>query len=153
MTSQAPDITDLESLVGTVIPEGTFVIDAESHRRLVGAIHAADYDHAVAHPIFAHLTPHCGMGWSTHDLFELVGASLDSGVLFGEGHLTYRKPLLIGHTYRIRGTIAEVARKHGDRAGTFDLVTVRLEAIDDDDEVVVVSRETYVFPRGEPDAR
>ena len=96
--------------------------------------------------MYAHLAPHCGMGWDLVEFFGIIGADLDDGVLFGQGDLTYHRPMEYDVDYAVRGRIAEVERKHGRRTGTFDLVTLELELCDEEG-VLVVSKETYVFPR------
>jgi hypothetical protein len=141
------NFSDLEALVGTELPDGSYLIEPEAHAKAVGAVHAEDYAFGVAHPVYAHVAPHCGMGWNLPEFFDMVGADMDSGVLFGEGDLTYHQPMLIGVDYLVRGHIASVERKRGSRAGVFDLVTLHLELVDPDNILIVVSDETYVFPR------
>jgi hypothetical protein len=51
--------------------------------------------------------------------------------------------------YEVRGRIASVERKRGSRKGVFDLITLELELLGESDTPVVVSKETYVFPRAE----
>ena len=139
---------DLQALVGTQIPGGSYRIRPEDHAKAVAAVHAGDWEFDVAHPMYAHLANHCGMGWELTEFFELVGADLDSGVMYGQGVLTYHRPIRIGVDYEVRGHIASAERKSGSRAGTFDLVTLHLELVDDDG-LVATSDETFVFPRGE----
>ena len=55
----------------------------------------------------------------------------------------------VGVTYVVRGRVASVERKQGSRTGTFDLITLHLELFDSNNELVVTSLETYVFPRSE----
>jgi hypothetical protein len=138
---------DLQALVGTKIPDGSYRIRPEDHAKAVAAVHAGDWEFDVAHPIYGHLANHCGMGWELHEFFELVGADLDSGVMYGQGDITYHRPIRIGVDYRVRGHIASAERKTGSRVGSFDLVTLHLELVDEDDGLVAVSEETFVFPR------
>ena len=144
------DLADLEALVGSRLPDGSYRIDPEDHARAIAAIHADGYDFESAHPVYGHLAPHCGMGWSLEELVDVVGTDMDSGMLFGRGDLTYLRPIQIDVPYVVRGHIADVERKVGSRTGTFDLVTLHLELIDESGDVVVVSKETYVFPRSAP---
>lgn len=145
------DSNDVRALVGTELPVGAYRIDPATHARAVSAVHAGDYAFEVAHPMYGHLAPHCGMGWTLEQLFEVVGADLDSGVLFGEADLTYLTPIVIDHPYEVRAHISAVDRKTGAATGVFDLITLHLELVSAAGEVAVISRETYVFPR--PDQR
>jgi hypothetical protein len=141
------DLAALEALVGLPIPIGAYRIDPGDHARAMAAFHNADYGYDSAHPVYAHLAPHCGMGWKLEELFEVVDADLDSGVLFGQADLTYFRPIEIDVEYEVRGHVAAVERKEGRRAGIFDLITLHLELVDPDGEPTVLSLETYVFPR------
>ena len=143
-------LEDLQALIGRPFPDGTFVLDAERNAAFVGAVHTDAAGVAlppgVAHPVFAHLATHCGMGVTLEEFFAMVGAPMDSGVLFGEGVLTYDDVLRVGTAYRVSGGISRVERKHGRSTGAFDTVTVYLELFDGDTRVCA-SEETYVFPR------
>lgn len=141
------DATTLNALVGQVVPEGRYRIDGAVHAKALGAVHAPDYDFDVAHPIYAHMAPHCGMGWKIDEFFDFVDFPMDGGALFGEGDLTYHQPMLVDVDYVVRGHIASAERKHGARTGTFDLITLHLELIDQQDQLIVTSKETYVLPR------
>ncbi|MCH1513467.1 MAG: MaoC family dehydratase N-terminal domain-containing protein [Acidimicrobiales bacterium] len=143
------DLEALEALVGYELPVGQYCITAEDHKKTLGAIHQEGYAFEVAHPVYAHLAPHCGMGLTIDKFFDFVDFPMDGGALYGEGDLTYHKPIRIGVTYTVRGLIASVERKQGARTGTFDLITLHLELVDSGNEPVVTSLETYVFPRSE----
>ena len=140
------EIERLESLVGYELPVGEYCIAVSEHERTVGALHRKDYDYEVAHPIYAHLAPHCGMGLTLDEFFKLLDFPLDGGALYGEGDLTYHQAMHVGVKYVVKGQVASVERKKGIRTGIFDLVTLRLELFDVD-ELVVTSLETYVLPR------
>ncbi|MCP3976721.1 MAG: hypothetical protein GY720_19725 [bacterium] len=146
------ELAELQALVGTELPVGSYRIDRATHARAVGAVHAGDYNFNVAHPMFGHLAPHCGMGWELVEFFDVVGAGLDDGVLFGQGDLTYNGPIELDVDYEVRGRISSVERKIGSRKGVFDLITLELELLGDEPTPVVVSKETYVFPRAEASA-
>ena len=145
------DLAALEALVGKRLPHGHYRITADKHAKAVAALHAPEYSFDVAHPVYAHLAPHCGMGWGLQEFFDVVGVHMDSGALFGEGDLTYHQPMQVNVDYAIEGHIASIIRKSGT-TGTFDLVTLHLELIDKHGELVVTSKETYVFPRKGKDA-
>jgi hypothetical protein len=141
------DRATLQGLVGHRLPLGRYRIDREAHGRTVAAVHAGDYSFEVAHPVFAHLAPHCGMGFELDEFFALVEFPMDGGAMIGEGDLTYHQPILIDVDYVVRAEIVAAERKHGTRTGAFDLVTLHLELIDQQEQLVVTSKETYVFPR------
>jgi hypothetical protein len=143
------DLDALGALVGYELPVGQYCITADDHQKTVGAIHQDGYAFEVAHPVYAHLAPHCGMGLKIDEFFDFVDFPMDRGALYGEGDLTYHKPIRIGVIYTVRGHIASVERKQGDRTGTFDLITLHLELLDSNNEPIVTSLETYVFPRSE----
>jgi hypothetical protein len=134
-------------LVGTRLPEGSFTIDPDQHRIFTDNVFAGPWEHEHAHPLFLHLVAHCGKGMPLEEFFALIGTELDAGVTFGQGTLTYHRPLTIGATYRVITEIADVTRKHGRRRGAFDVVTCHIDVYDGDD-LVGVSRESYVVPEG-----
>jgi hypothetical protein len=144
---------ELEALVGTSFPGGTFEVSEERNAAFIGAVHA-DADRqglggGFAHPMFGHMGAHAGKGIDVGEFFAMCGASLEDGVVFGEGGLDFHAPLRAGVTYSVTGEIVAVARKTGARTGTFDAVTTRLEMRDPDGGLVVVSTETTIFPRRE----
>ncbi len=143
---------DLEALVGYELPVGQYCITPDDHQKTVRAIHQEEYAFEVAHPVYAHLAPHCGMGFKIDEFFDFVDFPMDGGALYGEGDLTYHKPIRIGVTYTVRGRVASAERKHGVRTGIFDLITLHLELFDSSKELIVTSLETYVFPRSENSA-
>jgi acyl dehydratase len=144
---------ELEALVGTSFPGGTFEVSEEKNDAFVRAVHAdaeaQGLSGGFAHPMFGHMAAHAGKGVDVGQFFEMCGASLEDGVVFGEGGLDFHAPLRAGVTYSVTGEIVAVARKTGARTGTFDAVTTRLEMRDPDGGLVVVSTETTIFPRRE----
>ena len=144
---------ELEGLVGREFPGGTFEISEEKNDAFVGAVHgdaaAQGLEGGFAHPMFGHMAAHAGKGVDVGQFFEMCGASLEDGVVFGEGGLEFHAPLRAGVTYSVGGVVEKVARKTGARTGTFDAVTTRLEMRDPDGGLVVVSTETTIFPRRE----
>lgn len=144
---------ELEALVGRSFPGGTFTITEEKNGAFIGAVHAdasaQGLGGGLAHPMFGHMAAHAGKGVDVGEFFAMCGASLEDGVVFGEGGLDFHAPLRAGVTYAVTGEIVQVARKTGARTGTFDAVTTRLEMRDPDGDLVVVSTETTIFPRRE----
>lgn len=146
-------LEELEALVGTEFPGGTFTITDDKNDAFVAAVHgdaaAQGLEGGLAHPMFGHMAAHAGKGVDVGQFFAMCGASLEDGVVFGEGGLEFHAPLRTGVPYTVTGTVETVARKTGARTGTFDAVTTRLEMRDLDGSLVVVSRETTIFPRRE----
>jgi hydroxyacyl-ACP dehydratase HTD2-like protein with hotdog domain len=144
-------VEELESLVGHRFPDGQYLIGDERNTALAGAVHTGaagvPFPPGVAHPVFAHLATHCGMGIGLEDFFALADADLEDGVVFGEGKLTYAGTIRTDQTYTVRSVIDRIERKRGKRTGVFDAVTVVLELVDPSGTTVVTSDETYVFPR------
>lgn len=152
MATTPPTAEELEALVGTELPDGRFRIEPDAHRRAVAAMHWPDWNWPVAHPAYGHIALNSGMGMAREDFFALCGSTLRTGALFGRGVITYQRPMRIGAEYVISATIIGAERKSGRRAGSFDLVTVRLDATDETGQLVTELDETYVFLRGSADA-
>lgn len=146
-----PDERALASLVGTEFPPGHFEIEPDAHRIAVTALHLDAWDWPTAHPVYGHMALNGGMGIGREDFFALCGATLRTGALFGRGVITWHGPMLVGHRYTVHARIAAAERKTGRRSGTFDLVTVRLDAFDENGAPVVSMDETYVFLRDAAD--
>jgi hypothetical protein len=110
----------------------------------------AEPDPEVAHPSLAYFVAIKASGVTITDVFELLGADADSGVLMGEVDMEFDGTLRPGATYEGDGEIAAVERKHGARAGAFDRVqlrfTVREEGVA---EPVLRCRAAWIFPRGD----
>ena len=72
-------------------------------------------DWAVAHQGLAYLVALRGAGVSIQDIFDLMDATADSGVVFGEFQVDYRGVLRPGATYECEADVVEVERKSGKR--------------------------------------
>jgi hypothetical protein len=142
-----PDEHELASLVGREFPPGDFEIDPDAHRRAIAALHVGPWDSPTAHPVYGHIALNGGMGITREDFFALCGSTLRTGALFGRGVITWHQPMLIGSRYTVRSRITSTERKTGRRSGTFDLVTVRLDADDEYAASTASMDETYVFLR------
>jgi hypothetical protein len=103
-----------------------------------------------AHPGLAYVACLEGSGVSIQDLFDLMEADADSGAMFGEQRLEYLAPVVIGRDYEVEGEVTSVVRKHGRRAGTFDMLTFVLRLREPGAaEPAVVNTNTFIFPRPE----
>lgn len=148
MTVAVPDERALAGLVGTQFPPGHFRIEPDAHRAAVAALHLDGWDSPVAHPVYGHIALNSGMGIAREDFFALCGSTLRTGALFGRGVITWHQPMLIGSRYTVHSRIVAAERKTGRRSGTFDLVTVHIDADDEEVAATVSMDETYVFLRG-----
>jgi hypothetical protein len=138
---------DLEALVGTSFPGGTYTIEPYRHWLMADAVGEAPSSTGAAGPMEIYFGAMGGLGLSLDELFALVGSSSADGPMFGEAEIEQRIPLRIGESYEVRGGITGVVRKEGRRAGVFDIVTFRLELVGADGEVAGVSTNSFVFPR------
>jgi hypothetical protein len=106
-----------------------------------------------AHPGLAHLVASNGLGVSVKEILDLMGATADDGVMFGEFGVEYHGTLRAGATYECDAEVTDVERKRGRRAGVFDKlsfeVTIREQGCD---APVAVCRNAWIFPRGDGDA-
>jgi hypothetical protein len=143
----APPLQELEALVGKPFPGGTYTIEPYKHWLMLDAFGGTPTREGTAHPMYVYYGSLAGMGFSVNDLFIMVGATAEDGPMFGEAEIDIRKPLQVGATYDVTGTITSVERKEGRRAGVFDIVAFRLEMRDPSGEVAGVSSNSFIFPR------
>lgn len=144
----SPRAPGIERFLGHVLPGGSFTVDPGKHALFLEAVDAKPSPSGNAHPMFSFIAAHNGMGLTFPQFMELLEAPLDAGALFGQEDLVIIRPLRIGETVSVRGSIVEARSTKGAKAGSFDLVTCGLELIDDSGAVICTSRETYVIPRG-----
>lgn len=135
-------------LVAYTFPEGEYTIADYEHWLGADAILSPALPDGEAHPIFGYYTALAGMGITLDELFAAAHSSAADGPMFGEAGLDFIKPLEVGATYRVRGGFTDAIRKESARLGVMDLVTFELEIVDGGGQVAVVSRNTFVFPRG-----
>lgn len=140
-------VEELEALVGTSFPGGTYTIEPYEHWLMTDAFGSTPSRDGSAHPMYAYYGALAGMGMSVDDLFARVGASADDGPMFGEAGIEVLKPLEIGATYTVTGGFESVVRKEGRKAGVFDIVGFRLELRDAGGELAAVSTNSFIFPR------
>lgn len=108
----------------------------------------------VAHPALAYFVAMQGTGVSIQDIFDLLGAGIESGVMFGECELTWHKPLQAGATYDCEAEIVGIERKQGKRAGVFDKMSFRVSMrAQGESELAAVCVNSWVIPRREQDSQ
>lgn len=140
-------IEELERrVVGWRFPGGCYTVAPYAAWLCHDVLRSPALPPGVAHPQYVYYAALGGMGVTLDELFALVDATSDSGVMFGEAGIEQRRPLGLGKTYDVRGEITGIVRKTGRRAGTFDVLSFVLEVVDGG-EVVGVSTNHFVFPR------
>ena len=140
-------VEELEALVGTSFPGGTYTIEPYEHWLMTDAVGATPNREGTAHPMYAYYGALAGMGMSVDDVFVRVGATADDGPMFGEAGIEVLCPLQIGATYAVTGVFESALRKEGRKAGVFDIVGFRLELRDANGELAAVSTNSWIFPR------
>jgi len=135
-----------ESLPGTALREGTFVITPEDEQRVrevVGGEPSAD---GSAHPLWAYIAPQRGIGTSVAEICALADFDVNDGPMLGSSHLEYHAPIMVGVSYRVTGEVLDINRKTGS-IGTFDVMAFREDLLDADGARVATSTSTYILPR------
>lgn len=114
------------------------------------AVASTDDPAPNVHPVLVYYAAVQGSGVDFQAIFDLMDAPADSGVMFGEQRFEFHAPVQVQHEYRVDGGIIDVARKHGRRAGTFDILTFELRLREPDaEQPLAVSTTSFVFPRRE----
>jgi len=139
---------DYSHLIGHRFPGGRTSIPAWVDRLWRDAV-LCDPRLEGAHPGLAYLAAVQGSGVTFQDIFDLAGATAESGPMFGEQTLTFAAPLETDVEYTVEGEVTDVVRKHGRRAGTFDMLTFELRLRDPSGTVVATNVNTFIFPRAE----
>jgi hypothetical protein len=142
-------MTDYRHLIGHRFPGGTYTLPG--YLAWLWADAAGVTPHPdVAHPSVGYFVAMQGMGVSIQDIFDLMDADADSGVMFGETELEFAGVLKPDATYEVEAEIAAIERKVGKRAGTFDKLTFVVRVSEPGThEPVVTNTNTWVFPRKE----
>ena len=138
-------------LVGRRFPVGTYTLPAYVCWLWSDAAQLPPvYD---AHPALVHVVASYGMGVTVQEIVAMMGATVESGVTFGEFGVKYHGTLRAGATYECDAEVLEVERKRGRRAGVFDKlsfsVTIREKG---SDAPVAVCTNAWIFPRRNGDA-
>ncbi len=107
----------------------------------------------IAHPGLIYLVAIKGAGVSIQDIFDLMDATADSGVMFGEYTVDIGGVLRPDTTYVCEAEVVEVERKRGRRAGVFDKLSFQVTIREDGaSEPLAVTTNDWIFPRrGEED--
>jgi acyl dehydratase len=139
-------VEGFESLPGTPLAEGSFVITPADQARMLEVVGGEPPTDGIAHPLWAYIAPQRGIGTSVAEICELADFDVNDGPMLGSSHLEYHAPIRIGVTYKVTGSVLDITRKTGS-IGTFDILAFREDLIEDDDTPVATSTSTYILPR------
>jgi hypothetical protein len=143
---------DYSDLSGHRFPGGTVTVPYWQNRLWAESVSAPDPSPFV-HPLLVYYAAVEGSGVSFGDIFRLMDASDDSGIVVGEQALEYHRPIEIDREYQVGGGITEVVRKQGRRAGVFDMLTFEMTMTEAGAaDPAAVSTMTFIFPRAEAEA-
>ena len=145
------DTSSVEALRGEIVgfrfPTGSLSVEGYENWLACDSLASVQLPDDVLHPGWILIGGFRGMGTSLTELFTLVGAAEDAGVMLGETTIEQTKPLRVGHRYAVEGEILDVVRRTGSRLGLFDLVTFQVRVLDDDGALAASSTNTFVVPR------
>lgn len=142
-------MTDYSHLVGHRLPGGSYTLP-EYVCWLWADAAELQPDPEIAHPGLAYFVALRGAGASIQDIFDLMDATADSGVVFGEFQADFNGVLRPGATYHCDAEVTAVERKSGRRAGVFDKFTFKVNVREGKDEApVLVCTNSWIFPRQE----
>jgi hypothetical protein len=141
MSSPLPDVA------GVSFPGGEYTISAEEHARVCRLLGVSPTSDGAAHPVYGYIATRVGCGYGVEDILAVAGATADDGPMLASLRLDVRQPLLVDTTYAVSGEFTSIERKHGRRAGTFDLLAFDLRLTDPSGDVVLVATQSWVLPR------
>jgi hypothetical protein len=141
--------TDYTYLAGYAFPGGTVVVPYWMNWLWADSVSAQDPSPYV-HPVLVYYAAVQGSNITFEEIFELMDAAADSGVVAGEQSLEFSRPIEIDREYEVAGGITAVIRKRGRRAGVFDMLTFELSLQElDASGPAAISTMTFIFPRTE----
>jgi len=141
---------DLESLVGTQFPGGTYTPEPYLNWLTCDCVLAPELAKAgSAHPLIIYMATQAGLGLSLEELFELFKGSSTDGPMLGEWGMDMHSPMQVGTSYAVSGEITGVSRKTGKKTGVFDIIQfeLQLRATSHPHNLVAVTRSSFIFPR------
>jgi hypothetical protein len=142
--------TDYSHVIGHRFPGGTTVVPYWMNRLWGDAVAAEADPSPHVHPVLVYYAAVQGSGIDFQDIFDLMEASRDSGIMVGDQGFEFTRPLEVDREYAVEGGIIDTVRKEGRRAGVFDIATFELRILEvDTREPVAVSTTSFVFPRRE----
>jgi hypothetical protein len=137
----------VRELAGTQLPPGTFTLTAEARRRFAEAVLGDPQADPSVDALWILTSGFPGLGIDLTEVFALAGCSMvDDGPMLGECAFALHRAIEVDRPYEATGEIVGLERKTGRRAGTFDLLTVRVALSDEAGEAAAATA-TYVLPR------
>jgi hypothetical protein len=144
--------SDYSDLAGHRFPGGTVTVPYWLNRLWADSVSAPDPTPRV-HPLLVYYAAVQGSGVTFGEIFALMDADDDSGIVVGEQALEYRRPIEVGREYVVAGGIVDVLRKQGRRAGVFDMLTFEMTLTEPDAaDAAATSTMTFIFPRADAEA-
>jgi hypothetical protein len=140
-------MSDYTHLAGHKFPGGTYTLPGYVNWLWTDAAQLTP-DPKVAHPGLIYLVAIQGSGLSIQDVFDLMDATADSGVMFGEYKVEAHGTLKPDTTYDCEAEVVSVERKSGRRAGVFDKLSFEVRIREQgSDELIAVTTNDWIFPR------
>jgi hypothetical protein len=142
-------LAQLPEVVDKPFPGGVYTINSEQNAnvcRLLGTTAAPD---GTAHPIFAYIATRVGCGLGVDEICAVADARTQDGPMVGSLELEFHRPLRVGETYTVTGEFKSIMRKHGRRAGVFDLLVFELRLSTTEGRVAVTATQSWVLPKAD----
>lgn len=141
------------ALDGRELPGGELTVEAHESAIADYALLAPDVDTDHAHPLWLLVLALRGMGISVDELCRLAGQRPQDTLLFGNCEIAQRRPVRVGHRFRMTASAGPVTRKESRGGGRLDFVTVRVEVHDTADDPhpdgpVGTVTNGFIFKRG-----
>jgi hypothetical protein len=131
----------MEGLVGRELPSGTFTLTRERYEQFAESVEGDPSADPTIDALWILSAS------EATELLALADCDIErDGPMLGGISMEVQRALELDREYATRKQILGLERKHGRRAGTFDLLKVRAAIADDDGDVAAVVT-TYVLPR------
>lgn len=129
------------------IPPGHFRLSAEADKMIRQTSFSAEAWEDEAHPVFGLVAAIGGIGIPIGEVFASCGGAIDQGPLLASCVLHFARPLKIGITYQVNGTVESVTRKPSRRFGAADHLRLCIDVRDGDTPYSRLTL-TVVMPMG-----
>lgn len=141
----APNVAGV-SLDGSKV----FIISAAENAALcrsTGIEPAAD---GSAHPIYYYIATQVAMGKTVAGVCETCEFDVADGPMMGSSGVSFRRPLMVGESYKVTGEILSLVRKQSRKLGVMDVLTYRLRLHPaDGGDAILETDNVWVLPRKE----
>lgn len=130
---------EMQALVGHRFPGGAFTIERWENVLLCDVMGVEPLPDGLAHPAYLFHAPLAGAGMRIADMFELFRAESDEAVRAGGYRWEIHRPLRVGTTYRMSGSVVGMERKESRKLGLMDVATFGIDVQDAEDGGLVAS--------------